>query len=64
MNLVKKIIISYFTLLILFTGLIIGVHTIPQSSIKENVITSTHTLQKEGFTAGHLVPADFQLFII
>ena len=48
MNLLKKIIISYSTLLILFTGLIIGVHTIPQSSIKENVIISTHTLQKEG----------------
>ena len=48
MNLLKKIIISYFILLILFTGLIIGVHTIPQSAIKENVVTSTHTLQEEG----------------
>lgn len=48
MDLLKRIIISYFALLILFTGLIIGVHTIPQSAIKENVITSTHTLQEEG----------------
>lgn len=48
MELLKKCIINYFTLVILFTGLIIGVHTIPQSAIKENVIISAHTLEKEG----------------
>ena len=59
MNLLKKIIISYFILLILFTGLIIGVHTIPQSAIKENVVTSTHTLQEEGLYKKFL---NFKLF--
>lgn len=59
MNLLKRIIISYFALLILFTGLIIGVHTIPQSAIKENVITSTHTLQEEGLYKKFL---NFKLF--
>lgn len=59
MELLKKSIISYFVLLILFTGLIIGVHTIPQSAIKENVITSTHTLQEEGLCKEFL---NFTLF--
>ena len=58
MNLLKKIIISYF-ILILFTGLIIGVHTIPQSAIKEYVVTSTHTLQEEGLYKKFL---NFKLF--
>lgn len=48
MDLLKKSIINYFVLLIIFTGLIIGVHTIPQSTIKDNIITSSHTLEKEG----------------
>lgn len=59
MNLLKKIIISYLTLLIIFTGLIICVHTIPQSAIRENVIISTHTLEKEGLYKRFL---NFQLF--
>lgn len=54
MDLLKKSIIRYFVLLIIFTGLIIGVHTIPQSAIKDNVITSTHTLEKEGINKSFL----------
>lgn len=59
MNLLKKIAGSYLILLTLFTLLIIVVHTIPQSAIRENIITSTHTLEKEGLYKKFL---NFKLF--
>ena len=62
MDLLKKSIIRYFVLLIIFTGLIIGVHTIPQSAIKDNVITSTHTLEKEGIDIKEKEPLDVYIF--
>lgn len=48
MKLFEKFISSYFILLISFTLLIICVHMIPQSAIRDNVAISTHTLEQEG----------------
>lgn len=48
MALLKKILISYFVLLGVFTLLMICAHAIPKSAIKENIITSTHVLEEEG----------------
>lgn len=48
MKILKQFIAAYFTLLLLFTCLIISVHFIPRSSISENVIKSVKTIQEEG----------------
>ena len=50
---------SYFAMLVVFTILIIGVHCIPKSAIKANIITSTKTLQAEGLYKKFF---DFKLF--
>lgn len=48
MKILKQFLAAYFTLLLLFTCIIISVHFIPRSSISENVIKSVETIQEEG----------------
>ena len=48
--LIKRLLILYVVLISVFTSLIIAVHCIPQSSIKENVVRSIHFMKSEGIS--------------
>ncbi len=45
---IKRLLVVYSFILVIFTVLIIAVHTIPKKSIGKNIIGSTHTLEQEG----------------
>ena len=45
-------------------GTIIGIITLFITIRQIRISNQKHRMDKEDFTAGHLVPADFQLFII
>ena len=47
-SLVKRLIIAYIVLISVCTLLVIVVHCIPQSFIKENVVQSIHFMEREG----------------
>jgi len=48
MKILKQFALVYFSLLLLFTILIVAVHFIPRAAIRDNVIKSTQTIQEEG----------------
>ncbi|MFR9648847.1 MAG: hypothetical protein SNJ33_03460 [Rikenellaceae bacterium] len=48
-DIIKKILLTYITLLVTLTLAVIAVHFIPRQAICDNIISSTQLIEKEGF---------------